>query len=295
MKIVKCNSDYDMARFNWHLLNWCNYQCSYCFVGDALTTDFSDRKQTCQEHKFIIARLKTVDFPFELCLTGGEPTLHPEFFEILNELCSIDNLQRVWMFTNLSRSLSFLTQIKEFAPKVVVYGSWHPEFSKDDFLSKAIDLDCEVHVSLINKQEYWNKTVQLINQLKNNNITYRLNVLQPTQTFVPQYLKDFEDTFLPHLDDAVDTFGITVTYDDGSIERHTEHSLQIKELNYFKGYTCTPKSFQIDLDGNIKNICTGKVMTLQLSQQKIIEEVKCPVDECLEGLLMYPKKLEGKV
>lgn len=290
MKIVKCQSDYNMMRFNWHLLDWCNYKCSYCSVGDAITNDFSDTTRISQDYKLTLARLGTVSDKFELCLTGGEPTLHPNFFEILDSLVEIKNLQRVWLFSNLSRSKDFLLQVKEYFPKIVLYGSWHPEFSKDDFLTKAIELDCEVHVSLVNDKAHWDKTKKLIDELIENNVTYRLNALQPTVSYQPDHGPDFEEAFLHYLENAHDTFGIKVTYEDGHIEQHTEHTLQIQNLNFFKGYYCVPASYQIRLDGTIVNVCTSEKMPISLSG--INKKIKCPVNECLEGLLMYPKELE---
>lgn len=289
MKIVKCQSDYNMMRFNWHLLDWCNYKCSYCSVGNFITNDFSDNTRISQNYKLTLTRLKTVKNNFELCLTGGEPTLHPNFFEVLDGLMEIENLQRVWMFSNLSRSKDFLRTIKKYFPKIVLYGSWHPEYSKDDFFEKAYDLDCEVHVSLINNKAYWEKTKKIIDSLIENNITYRLNALQPTKEYTPDHGKEFEESFLHYLENAHDTFGIEITYGDGTVEKHTEHSIQMKELNYFKGYYCTPMSYQINIDGSIFNICTKEQLSLKLDN--IVKKVKCPLNECLEGLLMYTKEI----
>lgn len=282
MQISKCYSDYDLTRFNWHLLDWCNYQCSYCFVK-TLTKDFKDTSRIVNEWKLIVTRLKTFPKEFEVCITGGEPTLHPEFFEIIEELTKVDNLQMVWLFTNLSRSIDFLKKINY--ERVTLYGSWHPEFSSDDFIDKAKELNCEVHISITNNKNHWDKTEDIINQCIDNNIIHRLNVVE-------KHDDELNDRFKKYLHTAVDTIPITVEYDNGTIEKHTEHTLSLNELNYFKGYNCEARSYGIRLDGTIFNTCTDEVMPLVLKD--IIKTIKCPKKECIEGLLMYPKEVSDE-
>ena len=291
MKIVKISSADDIIRFNWHLLDWCNYKCSYCSVGSYITNDFSDTSRISQNYKLILARLKTVKEPFDICLTGGEPTLHPNFYEVLDGMLELKQLNKVWLFSNLSRSADFLKQINNYLPKIQLYASWHPEFSKEDFVEKAVSLDCHVHVSITDDKKYWPKTLKVIDNLKQNNVTFRINILQGSDNFEPQFDKDVIDTFETLLPDAHDEFDIEVVFEDGTVEMMSEHKLQFKDINYFKGYKCTPKSYSIGIDGSIANTCTREKMSLGL--QNIVKPVICPLYECTEGLLMYPKELHN--
>ena len=291
MKIVKTECPDDIIRFNWHLLDWCNYKCSYCSVGSYITNDFSDTTRINNNFKLILARLQTVQEPFDICLTGGEPTLHPNFFDVLDGMLELKQLNRVWLFTNLSRSLDFLKRINKYLPKIQLYASWHPEFSKDDFIEKASNLDCHVHVSISDDKTYWPKTLDVIDQLKENNVTFRINVLQGSDNFEPNFDSEVIDTFETLLPDAHDDFDITVTYEDGTTELMSEHTLQFRDINYFKGYNCTPKSYGISIDGTIVNTCTNEKMPIGL--HNIVKTVKCPLYECTEGLLMYPKEFDN--
>lgn len=268
-------------RFNWHILNWCNYRCSYCFVSD-LTSDFKDPSQTIQEYKLIISRLSTVDQPFEVCLTGGEPTLHPNIEEILESLSKIDNLQRVWFFTNLSRHLGFYNTINNF-PKVTFYASYHPEYADlDTFIEKCVGLNCEVHVSM--HPDYTTQTRDLVNLLSLNSIPYKFNLLDGVN-----YPQEFINIFDNDLQEAEDMIDLTVTYSDGRSVRKTDIDLILNTQNRFKGYKCRPNSWQIDIDGKIKNACTSKNASLLLKD--ITEDAVCPKDICNGGLMMYPKEL----
>jgi len=291
MKIVKTRSADDIIRFNWHLLDWCNYKCTYCSAGKSITNDFSDNSRINNNFKLILTRLQTVSEPFDICLTGGEPTLHPNFFEILDGMMKLEKLNSVWLFSNLSRSEEFLKKINNYLPKIQLYGSWHPEFSKDDFVDKASKLECHVHVSITDNKTYWPKTLEVIENLKKHNVTFRINILQNTQDVELDFDNEVIETFETLLPDAHDDFDIEVTYEDGSVETLSEHTLQFRDINYFKGYKCTTKSYGIAVDGTIVNTCTGEKMPLVLD--KIIKTVTCPLHECVEGLLMYPKEIQN--
>ena len=278
--------------FDWHLTNWCNYKCSYCPVLDVITNDF-----TVEEHasyQMVLARLAHVETSFNVCLTGGEPTLHPNILDILDKLSSIKNSQDIALFTNLSRPVAFYKRIKP-SDKIVVFASYHPEFSNDKFTERCLEISklgtlrIAVHVSLSDKKEYWEQTTKLLDLLQQHNIRCKPLLLSPNNNYTPDYTDEFYSVFRKYLDDIDDEqlFGnVNVEYEDGTTDILKTYDFQIKSLNKFKGYSCTPASYAIDIDGNIENTCTRRTAPLYLSNKNLIVKEVCPKDVCPSNRLL---------
>lgn len=124
----------------------CNYNCTYCNQRQDLTKPAYDMSDSS---RFIVANQKRSgsewinglnDFPYKdeyekLIFTGGEPSLHPDFFDIVSQVTGYRNKVIV---TNLSFDVSLLVEIfGKQNSKIIVQPSFHFEFSKfDEFLRK---------------------------------------------------------------------------------------------------------------------------------------------------------------
>jgi MoaA/NifB/PqqE/SkfB family radical SAM enzyme len=71
----------DSVKVEWNLGKRCNYDCSYCpaSIHDNISphTDIEILKST-------VDKLVTLGKPIRLSFTGGEPTVHPNFEELVN-------------------------------------------------------------------------------------------------------------------------------------------------------------------------------------------------------------------
>lgn len=277
--------------FDWPLTNWCNYKCSYCPVIDIITNDFTVEDHTSM-YKLTLAKLRKVETPFNICLTGGEPTLHPNILDILDELDNIPLCQDVSLFTNLSRPPKFYTKITP-SNKIVVFASYHPEFATEKFLERCIELknmgtvNFSVHVTLSDKKEHWDKTIDILEQLKLNNILFKPYLIAPTNFYTPIYDEEFNNLFLSYLENTGENSSgnnffktIPVVYDNGESESIREYEFELRALNKFKGYNCKPVSYSIRLDGTIENTCTKRVVPLSLTNKNLIVSEVCPNEIC---------------
>ncbi len=102
----------DLFTVSWLLGRYCNYRCSYCWPYAR-----SDSK----DHRPTELCLKTIDEikrqarernfnSFHFSLSGGEPTFHPGYIDILNHLnedAENTNYTSVHMTTNMSRPLKW--------------------------------------------------------------------------------------------------------------------------------------------------------------------------------------------
>jgi len=129
----------DLFTVSWLLGRYCNYKCSYCWKHGR--SDEIDHRPTevC---------LNTVDEikrqarergynSFAFSLSGGEPTLHPGYLDILDKLANDmenTNYTSIHMTTNMSRGMSWLRKYLDKAVKfsrASITASFHKEYQKD--------------------------------------------------------------------------------------------------------------------------------------------------------------------
>ncbi|MCP4217743.1 MAG: radical SAM protein [bacterium] len=121
---------FDCGPCTWHsnglrlpvfsITNDCNLDCPKCF-----TYNRPDKKyfKSVEETRQIIRHITAQSDGLQLInLTGGEPTLHPDLFEII-EACRHPKIQRITMNTNglrLAQDFSFAQKIKETGIQLVL-------------------------------------------------------------------------------------------------------------------------------------------------------------------------------
>jgi len=288
--------------FDWPLTKWCNYKCSYC--SEDVTNDFTKEAHT-KMYKFTLARLKTVETPFNVCITGGEPTLHPNIVEIVSELALIPNCQNISLFTNFSRPIKFYQKMQGIE-KLVILASYHPEYSKQQFyencleMNKLSNIKFSVHVSLYDNKIHWKNMKLLMDQLKENNIIFIPCLLNPTDHYIPNYDEEFINEFKKYLDSTdkmqtgTEVFkDIRIQYTDNSVEFIKDYNMFFSKLNRFKGYKCKTVSYSINFDGTITNTCTSRKAHTVLNDSHLIVEEICPKDICPSKRLIqfYKEKM----
>lgn len=294
MTIIKCGNINTELRLEWHITNWCNYKCSYCTVLNNITNDFT-KDANNRNYNFVISRLKLIDKPWSICLTGGETTLHPKLFDILDKLIEIPLLNKVWVFTNLSRSIDFYRKLTQFkSNKIVLYASYHPEYYNDNFVEKCKMLHKEmnftIHLSLSDNPLTWDMTESVIEELRSNNIECRPNLLSPTQNWTPNYNDEFYKRFYSYLEsEDEEVNNIQVEFADKKIFMR-DYDMTIQNVNNFYGYTCYPGSYQIDITGNIRNTCTNKNIPLYTRGNNLLSKEICPKRTCNKALLNFYKE-----
>ena len=71
-------------RFHWDIITMCNYQCEYCY---SRASDHQwNRITRLSQIDTVISNMKLVEYPLEVIVLGGEPTLHPKYFYIMDEI-----------------------------------------------------------------------------------------------------------------------------------------------------------------------------------------------------------------
>lgn len=181
----------DMFTVSWLLGRYCNYRCSYCWPYAR-----SDTK----DHRPTPLMLHTVDEikrqarernfnSFHFSLSGGEPTFHPAYIDILNHLnadAHNTNYTSVHMTSNMSRPLKwFETQyvpaVKNFH-RASITASCHREHVDTDrkveeFADKLVlcqEYDTQITINMVMVPEQFDEIYDLSLYFHNRGINVTL-------------------------------------------------------------------------------------------------------------------------
>jgi len=148
----------DLFTVSWILGRYCNYHCSYCWEHGR--SDKKDHRPIRLIFKIVHdikkqARARGFN-SFHFSLSGGEPTYHPDYLNIIDELGDDSywcNFQSLHMTTNLSRDIKWLEKYATLAARfhrASVTASFHTEYAKkEDFVKKIIMLqEHDIHVTI---------------------------------------------------------------------------------------------------------------------------------------------------
>jgi MoaA/NifB/PqqE/SkfB family radical SAM enzyme len=86
----------DSIKVEWNLGKRCNYDCSYC---PASIHDNSSPHTDIEILKATVDKLMTLGKPIRLSFTGGEPTVHPKFKELI-QYCNHVGISWISVTTN---------------------------------------------------------------------------------------------------------------------------------------------------------------------------------------------------
>lgn len=292
INIKRLWSETDYAFFNWKICDKCNFECSYCDVGNV-----KENFWFSNNYKFVISKLSKINYPFKICLTGGETTLHENLLEIIKLLSKNENVIEILVFTNLSKPINYFKQFnKEKFNKVKLCISFHPEYHKDLFLKKCKELNeldeinLKLNVMLSDLEKFWDKTEVVLNFLLENNIEYSLSTILANKAYNSVYTakiwKRFDYFFLnsKSFDD------VKIEFSNGEIKQYKNFEIEKYSLNNFKGYNCKSKVFRITQQGEIFNECTLEKLPFLVTKESILKTVICPMDACREDVCRWYEK-----
>ncbi len=100
-------------RLFYKIGNLCNSKCLYCVAGEA-TEAFIDLKNLIKELESKVADYDCIVF------TGGEPTMHPKFFELMAITFYLGFKIEIQSNIRLFSSKKFTTKIQKFNVKIIV-------------------------------------------------------------------------------------------------------------------------------------------------------------------------------
>jgi organic radical activating enzyme len=197
----------DLFAVSWLLGRYCNYKCSYCWPY--ARSDKRDHRPT----ELVISTIDEIKRQarergfnsFHFSFSGGEPTLHPGYLQILTHYSqnqSQCNYQSLHMTSNLSAGIGWFKkyiQATQEVNRVSITASYHKEMTtKEPFADKLVFLqenDIQVTINMVMVPErfelLWEEALYFHNRGINVTLKPQSN---PTATAVvdgyqPEHLK----------------------------------------------------------------------------------------------------------
>ena len=263
MKVVRIYSSAPIPTFfvTWTLTNVCNYRCPYC--PDGLNS--GTRKDITLVHvQKLFNEIKkniSADRKIIFAFSGGEPTVHPEFLEIVKFLR--ENGCEVTMTTNGTRPLQWWKEIEPYVSNFVI--SVHPEYTDINKLVQKVEYlkdYCWMNLDLMMDPNQWDKIVGYGEQLKQFTKNVGVAYLPVQQDFGTLSSKGLHFNYSPgqvaflqsppnfygsweipkgKLSQPGNTLGrmpMDVMYATGTVEKLDYKLLIAHDQNNFKNYSC---------------------------------------------------------
>ncbi len=112
----------------------CNLTCPTCYAGSSPT---HGRHRTFEEVKTMLDTIvENEKEPDVVQISGGEPTLHPQFFEILDYAKSLP-IKHLMLNTNgieIAKNIEFVSRLKTYSPDFEIYLQFD-SFKEDALMS----------------------------------------------------------------------------------------------------------------------------------------------------------------
>lgn len=274
---------------HWDITSRCNYRCSYC--------TYKNRDESFYPYEHMLKIIEFYDELYEkhnlsLILFGGEPLIHPDILKIVDRLGkSIYPLQ---IFTNLSKSKSFLKELCSIRSDLKFFTSFHHEYADEKrFLDKIHlikDMGAEIHVKVMwnsIKKEEIKAIYEKFPKTKTIDMVYH-----PNQEFTDE---DKEWYINEHKNNTLNLYNV-----DGERLSYHEIKLRMNGMACFKGYECDviKRHLMVCSNGDVHPCLTYRKMNRKpiyniINKGSILNKsIICDEPECYSEIGVPKRKLK---
>lgn len=247
----------DLFTVSWLLGRFCNYKCSYCWpYARSSTKDHRDTELCLMTIDEIKRQARENGFnSFHFSLSGGEPTFHPGYLDILEHLADDvpdTNFHSIHMTTNMSRKGKWWEQygdIQEKFHRASITASCHREHVDTpekvaEFADKLVycqQRGVQVTINQVMLPERFDQCWEdaLYFHERGINVTLKPQS-DPTASFV---VDGYDDKMLEKLHNGMPQRGFTETKTSFKRPRH-KYSNQ--DLTYYHDGTNIPAHMQVE-------------------------------------------------
>lgn len=283
LSVVGSHGAADTFRLHWDIITICNLNCSYCY---ARKNEKWNVLPTKQKIDVILNKIKQIDKNVEIILLGGEPTLHPLYFYILDQLSDLSNVVSISIISNAQTKftqdwIDRHQNIKNFFFNV----TFHPtESNIDQFLTVVDRLNPQQ--SIVNVLMYGPQADQqiktVIDHCVNSKKTVRANVpFHPVYT--EKYLTESQKykSWLQQYSDFFERY-LYFKLKNNDVYVLNDIDVYINNLNNFQGWQCLNNNWSCSAD--------SVEFTRMCKSSGNESFVKCKLQKCsCQGLLSVQK------
>jgi MoaA/NifB/PqqE/SkfB family radical SAM enzyme len=285
------DQDPDHINIHWDLLTVCQLNCSYCYARN----EYGDAWGKLSKREIVdgvLESLRRCSLSFNLGLLGGEPTLSPHYYHVLDSLQDMPQYNRVYVVTNAERDL---TKHPEYKGLAFLF-SYHPADCTDvnKFLSNLKFVhnkgwQVKVNVMLHHGREYWPKIKHMIDVCDSMGIKVHPHFIYGKNVHTLfHYRKDFWDYFAFLKDRERE-----LMYDN---DLKNDFEIFSERLTNFQGWNCYNNNYEVNVEGEVIKFCLDQRRTSLLDNPDFFKSITstvpmvCPHSACnCDGLLKQLK------
>lgn len=312
-EIRHIDNNQEFYEVHWLITRRCSFSCSYCPAHRHNPKSFQANNESLLQ---ALVKLDSIlaNKNIRLNLTGGEPTIHPNFKEFISNAIKIEKVKAIRIVTNLSSNEKIYkylaTKSNEGKTKIYLVASFHWESaSPERFLNNLktlSDSNVEIQVKLMLDEKGSKKISAVLTGLNElnrtcKNIAISVQRIRNTQNLEID-LKEFEVKYFDQVNKWGDLREFILESENSEIthEKIPNIDLIIKsKLNSFYDWTCFTGSNTLFIDndgcvysalckpdnGSIGNIFDTSLITIPQS-------VLCPHKLCECGSTVRIPKIK---
>lgn len=250
------------VKIEWNLGKRCNYDCSYCpsVIHDNYSphTDINLLKQT-------VDKLCEINKNLRISFTGGEPTVHPQFNELIDYLNTKEKINYISVTTNGTRLRTWYYNltVNQFVFSVHFEYDWEPIIEKIISLY-ASDTPHEYKKSIVvhvmAHHKHMKAVKEAVRRLDFYSVPYNIRRVRWTEgdhDLFDDMKYDQNDLDWILENDSTVSANTLVYYkrdkDGDLVEQYHANDIIKHHLNQYKGWTCNAglESLMINWDGDV--------------------------------------------
>ena len=287
--------DPDHINVHWDVLTICQLECSYCYARNEYGEKWGQLGSRAIADAVLTA-LERSSLSFNLGLLGGEPTLSPHYFYILDRCSTMEKYNRVYVVTNAERDLTTHPEYKGLA----FLFSYHPADCTDvnKFLRNLKFVhekgwQVKVNVMLHHGKQFWPLIKDMINKCDEMGVKVHPHFIYGKNVHTLfHYRKDFWEYF-SFLKDREQE----LVYDT---DLKNDYEIFNERLTNFYGWDCYNNNYEIDVYGKVIKFCLDESRISLLDNPDFFKNITktvpmvCPHKACnCDGLLKQLKIKNG--
>lgn len=275
----------DSVKIEWNLGKRCNYDCSYCpgVIHDNTSahTDITILKDT-------VDRLLRLGKPVRLSFTGGEPTIHPQFEELIS-YAKNQGISWISVTTNGTRQPDWYLEqrVDQYVFSMHFEHEWERVLNTLTMLSYQSHRPIPIMVNVMAHHNYMDKVKIAVEKLQNLHVPYAIRRIRWTEedhNLFDDMRYNYDD--LDWILEREATVKSNCVIDDDPKKMYHANDIIKLHLNKYKGWTCNAglESLMINWDGDVHratcrvggslgNIYSGDFIVP-------IEPITCTRDNC---------------
>ena len=304
------NADLKQMIIHWFPTDFCNYNCSYCIAH-------APHIQKGIEFTKLLLLIGTVDKIFEIkkdkyvfIFSGGEPTLHPNFIELVEYILENKNAS-VYLFSNGHKNADFFSKLFS-KNNFYLNFSIHLEYANINHVKEIIKCSNNYNkytmFSLMMNPDLKDKYLQFYKDLYEYRKKYcfglDLGLIHDNQKLDERYSnedinwfykanKEFEEiekynNYKGYIPDYFQDYNTKYFFDNNESLYIPHRKAIIKNMKNFKNFYCVQgvNSISINAQGNYKGTeCSispnvGNIYKENIDYFKLIQPIKCSLEGC---------------